>query len=277
MLLEVRGVWFSYPGGSFTLRNVSFYSDSGEVVAIVGPIGCGKTTLLLIASGLIKPDRGEVLFRGVSLEKQLPMVRRNIGFVFQDPDDQLFNPTVFDELAFSLRQLGYSEGEVDGLVRDFAGRFGLDELLNRSPYKLSSGEKKKVALASVLIYGPELLFLDEPTSNLSASVCREIESIILNMKKTGKSIVVASHNVEFVMRVADRVYVMYNGEVVGGGSIADVIGDVDLLRVADMESPLAVEILRFLGVALEDDVFPLTRDRVIELLRRRLSGDLDSS
>lgn len=269
MLLEVRGVWYTYPGSSFSLKDVSLSVDEGEVVAVIGSIGCGKTTLLLVASGLIKPSRGEVLFKGKPLEEQLPGARRSIGVVFQDPDDQLFNQTVYDELAFSLRQLNYSEGEIRGLVEKFAGRYNLKGLLDRSPYKLSAGEKKMVALASILIYKPELLFLDEPTSNLSARVSKKIESAILEMKGSGKSVVIASHNIDFVMRVADRVYVMDDGKIIGSGSIADVIGDECLLKAADMELPLMVQVLKALGLGLKVN-FPLTREKLIELLKKKL-------
>lgn len=270
MLLEVRDVWYSYPGSSFTLRGVSLGADKGEVVAIIGPVGCGKTTLLMVASGLIKPHRGVVLFRGKLLEEQLPRARRSIGVVFQDPNDQLFNPTVYDELAFSLRQLDYSEGEIRSLIGELARRFNLEDLLDKSPYKLSAGEKKMVALASILIYEPELLFLDEPTSNLSAKFSREIKSIILEMRESGKSIVVASHDIEFVMGVADRVYVMSDGAIIGGGSIVDVICSESLLMVADMELPLVLQVLKALKVDFKSDVLLLNRGKLIGLLKKKL-------
>jgi len=250
LLLSVNSVYFEYPGGFEVLRGASFTVARGEVVAIVGPNGSGKTTLLLIASGLLEPKSGEVLFDGLPLKRQLPWVRRRIGFVFQDPDDQLFNPTVFDELAFTLRQLLGSEEEVRRRVEECAEKFKLNHLLDRPPYKLSVGEKRRVALASILIYDPDLLVLDEPTANLSSKSVDEVVEVIKEAKERLKAVLITSHDVEFVARVADRVYVLNGGRLYGGWRAREVLVDEHLLSLADMSLPAALRAAKALGLEL---------------------------
>jgi len=264
MLLEVREVAYAYPGGPEVLKGASFHVDGGEVVAIVGPNGSGKTTLLLIAAGLLEPSRGEVLFEGSPLRRLLPRVRRRIGLLFQDPDDQLFNPTAYDELAFTLRQLLPSEEEVRKRVVEVAEELNIVGLLNRPPYRLSIGEKRRVALASILVYDPDLLLLDEPTANLSSKSIEEVERMLEASKRAGKAVVTSSHDVEFVARVADRVYVLSDGVLRGGGDARSVLADEELLSLADMKPPLLLQAFKLLGLS---DKPPLTIEELRALLR----------
>lgn len=237
MKLEVVKVNFKYPGGPMVLKGASFYVRGGEAVAIVGPNGSGKTTLLLIASGLLEPDEGEVLLEGLLLKRMLPEARRKIGMVFQDPDDQLFNPTVYEELAFSLRQILPSEVEVRRRIEEVVEYFKLKEVLHRPPYKLSMGEKRKVALASALIYDPSILILDEPTVNLSLSSVMMVRKVITEAKSLGKAVVLSSHDSDFVVDVADRVYIMSNGALLGGEHTASILSNRALLELADIKPP----------------------------------------
>ncbi len=281
MKLKVEDVAFSYPGGVEVLKKASFSVGKGEVVAIIGPNGSGKTTLLMISAGLLKPKRGRVLLDGEPLEKQLPEARRKIGLVFQDPDDQLFNPTVYDEISFAPRQLLPSKEEVRNVVFKVAEELGIKHLLDRPPYKLSVGEKRKVALASVLVYNPEILLLDEPTANLSASFVEELEQIIMEKRRLGKAIVVASHDVEFIARVADRVYVLSRGVTYGGSSARKVLTDEKLLALADMKPPLIHQAAKTLGLNLREPPLTLKELEGIARLKkgkaRQLKGGLRPS
>jgi len=256
MLLKVENIYFRYPGGEEVLKGASFSADKGEVVAIIGPNGSGKTTLLMVAAALLEPERGIVLLEDRPLREQLPEARKRIGLVFQEPDDQLFNPTVYDEVAFALRQLLSSVEETDRKVKEAAEKFNIKSSLSKPPYKLSIGEKRMVTLASVLAYDPDVLLLDEPTANLSSKSIQEIEKIVLNARDADRAVVVASHDVEFVANVSDRVYVISDGSMLGGLSAKSVLSDESLLALADMNPPLVPQTLRLLGIKLDDN--PLT-------------------
>ena len=263
-VLEVKNAWLTYPGGVEALKGASLRVASGEVVAVLGPNGSGKTTLLLVAAGLLEPSRGEVLLDGRPLAAQLPGARRRIGLIFQEPDDQLFNPTVFEEIAFALRQLGTPEDEVEERVKFVARELGLEHLLDRSPYTLSAGEKRRVAIASVLTYGPEFLLFDEPTAYLSVPWRRALESLISRLRAEGKAVAVATHDVAFAARIADRVYLLKGGQVLAAGRARDLLSDERLLAEAGMEPPLPVKIYRRL---VGDGEPPLTLEELIEALK----------
>ena len=263
MLLKVENVCFKYPGSVEVLKNASFSVDKGEVVAIIGPNGSGKTTLLMVAAGLLNPSKGVVLLDDKPLKNQLPEARRRIGLVFQDPDDQLFNSTVYDEIAFTLRQILPAE-EADKKVVEVAERFRLSSLLDKPPYKLSIGEKRKVTLASILAYNPEVLLLDEPTANLSIKSIEEVEKIVVEARSAGKAVVVASHDIEFVAKVANRVYILNNGSTLGGLDTKSMLTNESLLTLADMKPPIVLQAIKLLKLRFKNE--PLTLEELSEVL-----------
>ncbi|MGP3667305.1 MAG: energy-coupling factor ABC transporter ATP-binding protein [Candidatus Bathyarchaeota archaeon] len=263
MLLKVEDVYFRYPGGVDVLKGASFFVNRGEVIAIIGSNGSGKTTLLTVAAGLLNPSKGVVLLDDKPLKNQLPEARRRIGLVFQDPDDQLFNSTVYDEIAFTLRQILPAE-EVDKKVVEVAERFKLNNLLNKPPYKLSIGEKRMVTLASILAYNPEVLLLDEPTANLSIKSVEEVGKVVVEAKDTGKAVVVASHDIEFVAKVADRVYILNNGLTLGGSDTRSVLVNKSLLELADMQPPIVFQAIKLLKLRFENE--PLTLEELSKIL-----------
>ncbi|MCX8176148.1 MAG: energy-coupling factor ABC transporter ATP-binding protein [Candidatus Bathyarchaeota archaeon] len=264
MLLKVENVYFRYPGGIDVLRGASFFVNRGEVIAILGSNGSGKTTLLMVAAGLLNPSKGVVLLDNKPLKNQLPEARRRIGLVFQDPDDQLFNSTVYDEIAFTLRQILPFE-EVDKKVVEVAERFRLSNLLNKPPYKLSIGEKRMVTLASILAYNPEVLLLDEPTANLSLKSVEEVEKVVVEAKDAGKAVVVASHDIEFVAKVANRVYILNNGLTLGGLDARSVLVNKSLLELADMKPPIVFQAIKLLKLKFEKE--PLTLEELSKILK----------
>jgi len=236
MLLKMNDVHFKYPGEPEVLKGVNFNADLGEVVAVVGPTGCGKTTFLLTAAGLLEPCAGEVLYRGKPLKGQLPAARREIGLVFQDPDDQIFNSTVYEEIAFALKQIS-PEHDVEGRVMEVAERFGLKNVLYRSPFRLSVGQKRLVTFASIFAYNPILLLLDEPTANLSSRMVEEIVNLIIECRGGGRCVILTSHDYNFVSKVADRVYAFSEGRLVGGYDAGTLLADKAFLETADMSVP----------------------------------------
>ena len=231
-MLECRGIWLSYPAAGYVLKGVTLAVDKGEVVALLGPNGAGKSTLLLSMAGLIRPDRGEVLLDGVELRKQLPQARRRIGILFQDPDDQLFNPTVKEEIAFALNQLEVSEMEKESRIAEAAELLEVQHLLERPVYALSFGEKKRVALASILVYDPEYLLLDEPVANLDPKSSSLVLRTICRLRDLGRGVLLATQDVEQAAGVADRFAVLVEGKLVWEGTVLDedVLEEAGLLR-----------------------------------------------
>lgn len=236
MLLKLEGIYFKYLGEVEVLRGASLSVDRGEAVALVGPVGSGKTTLLMIAAGLLEPEGGAVLLDGRPLRDQLPEARERIGLMFQNPDDQIFNSTVYDELAFALRQIHNSAAEVDRIIREVAERFSITHLLNRPPYRLSMGEKRIVTLASIIAYNPDVLLLDEPTANISSKIIEIIKSVVEEFKRSKKAVVIASHDAEFIAEASDRIYVINNGVTVGGLDSKTILSDDELLVKADLKA-----------------------------------------
>jgi cobalt/nickel transport system ATP-binding protein len=225
-VLEVGALSFAYPGGRPVLDEVDFRVEAGERVALLGPNGAGKSTLLLHLNGLLR-GRGFIRVCGVRLEDAtLAQVRARVGLVFQDPDDQLFCPTVFDDVAFGPLYMGLGEGEVRERVARALQAVGLSGFEGRPPHKLSGGEKKRAAIATVLAMDPSLLVFDEPTAGLDPAARRELIEL---MRRLPQALLVATHDLAMVAELFPRAVVMHQGRIVADGSTADVIGDRALL------------------------------------------------
>lgn len=245
--VEAKNIWFSYIGKEYVIRDVSFEAKPGYVTSIIGPTGCGKSTLIFLLAGLLKPEKGTVFYNNLPLESVFHKVRKEIGVLFQNPDDQLFNPTVYDEIAYSLRTLGMKEEEIRGKVEAAAERLKITNLLSRSPFRLSVGEKKKVALASILVYEPNILFLDEPTSNLSGADVELLSKIVWEARDKGKTVIVASHDVEFALQNTDYVYVLNNEEIKVKCKGTDLLKE-DIIEKADLRHILLLKIAKELNI-----------------------------
>lgn len=212
-VLEAENVWFKYPGSEdYVLKGVSVKVREGETYFIAGDNGVGKSTLLLVLSGLLKPNSGEVRFMGKPLHALLPRVRREIGLLFQNPELMLFNPTVYDEVAYALRQLHNDPREVEEKVKNAVLRVGLPlRVLDKYTYKLSYGEKKLVALASIIAYEPKLLMLDEPYTNLSLKYVERVNKIVLEHKAKRGSTIMVGHLNTGVLEVVDHTLLLEDG------------------------------------------------------------------
>jgi len=215
-LIRIENVWFKYPGSSdYALKNINIEFNKSRVYLVTGPNGAGKTTLLLVTAGLLKPSKGTVYFMDKPIHVQVPGVRRYIGLLFQNPEIMLFNPTVYDEIAYTLRQI-YSDQEViDEIIDKTLNTLEIDySLLKRPTHMLSYGEKKLIALASIIAYNPILLLLDEPYTNLSIKYINKINEIITKYKREGKTIVIVSHDMIYCRDIVDQVIYMNNGEII---------------------------------------------------------------
>ena len=272
MPIVLEDVWYTYPNGVDALRGVSLTIREGDFVVIMGPNGAGKTTLVKTFNGLIKPTRGRVLVDGTDTRQAtVAELARKVGLVFQNPDHQLFCETVEDEIAFALRNFGFPEDEIRERVEWALRTFGLEEYRDVSPLALSGGEKKRVAIASVLVWEPKYLVLDEPTlgqDHAQKEVLRELISAIL--KKA--SVVMVTHDIEFVVdfRPRPRVVLMAGGRVIADGRAEDVLTDPALLKQACLLRPQVPEVLsnlRDLGFEIRTNVLDLleARDLILSL------------
>lgn len=219
-LITAKRVSYVYPDGSVGVEDINIEISRNERIGIIGPNGCGKSTLIFLLSGLLKPSRGEIRIFGIIPDKKnVENIRRRIGVVFQNPDDFLFNPTVRDELLYVPRQLEMSEKEMMELLQEYSKIFNLEDLLHKPPFRLSGGERKKVEIASVLIYKPELIFLDEPTANVDAKTKKMIRVMLENYSGT---VVIASHELETIRKLCERVILMEKGKIIADIKIEDL-------------------------------------------------------
>lgn len=244
-ILETRDVRFSYPGGIEALRGVSLGLSVGRKVALVGPNGAGKSTLMLMWNGVLRPTSGEVRFKGGALSydsASLKRLRRNVGIVFQNPDDQLFAPTVYQDVAFGPVNLGLSRAEVDLQVGDALSYMGLEGFERRPPHQLSGGEKKRIAIAGILAMRPEVVILDEPTSNIDPASSEEIMEMLDEQNVQGKTVVISTHDVELAYRWADDVVLMDAGRVIRQGPPEILFSDEDQMRQARIKPPVLLDL-----------------------------------
>jgi len=230
---------FSYADGTEALSGLSFSIHHGESVAIVGANGAGKSTLLLHLNGTLTPAAGQVRIGDYPLTKAtLAEVRRTVGMVFQDPDDQLFMPTVEEDVAFGPLNLGFPAEEVEQRVLDALQRVDSTHLRQRPPFRLSGGEKRAVAIATVLAMSPDILVMDEPTTGLDPHGRRRLIELLHGFKHTK---IIASHDLDLVLELCPRTIVMHQGRIAADGPTAELFQDQELLTRCHLERPLSLQ------------------------------------
>jgi cobalt/nickel transport system ATP-binding protein len=236
--VHVEDLGFAYPDGTTALAGVSLDITHGESVAVVGANGAGKSTLLLHLIGILSPSRGSVSIGDVPVTRAtLSDVRKSVGMVFQDPDDQLFMPTVHDDVAFGPLNLGLPIETVEARVRDALERVGALRLMDRPPYRLSGGEKRAVSIATVLAMSPNLLVLDEPSSNLDPVARRRLIGLLASFEHTK---IIATHDLDLALDLCERTIVMSEGSIAADGPTRDVFSNDTLLAGCMLERPLAM-------------------------------------
>jgi cobalt/nickel transport system ATP-binding protein len=225
-LIKVENLSFSYPDGQRALTDVNLEIFSGDSVALVGPNGAGKSTLVLHFNGILRSNGHVKLLGKVVADKNMRWVRSRVGLVFQNPDDQLFSPTVFDDVAFGPMNMGYSKVEVEKAVIMSLESVGMAGFEKRSPHHLSVGEKKRIAMATVLSMSPDVLVIDEPTSNLDP---RGKWDIIEVLKRLSITKIIVTHDLEMVEALCYRTVIIDRGRVVADGLTVDILADKRLL------------------------------------------------
>lgn len=234
-IVEVRDLFFTYPDGTEALKGISFRIEHGGAVALVGCNGAGKSTLLLHLNGYLPALRGEVLIGDVPVTRETAAAaRRAVGMVFQDPDDQLFMPTVAEDVAFGPLNAGLPQEQVETRVDSALERVGMTHVRERPPYHLSAGEKRAVAIATVLAMAPDILVMDEPSSNLDPRTRRRLMNQLRSFEHTK---IIATHDLELVVEVCSRVIVLDGGKVVADGPTRDILNDEKLMLDHGLERP----------------------------------------
>ena len=233
--LEVLGLSYVYPDGHQALHDVDLHVHHGERVALLGPNGAGKTTLLLHLNGIFRPAAGKVRVAGLDItDESLMEVRRRVGIVFQDPDDQLFMPTVGQDVAFGPANFGVEGEELDRRVTEALGAVSMVDALERAPHHLSYGERRRVAIATVLAMRPEILVLDEPTSNLDPASRRELIDVLRGLPITQ---LLVTHDLPFALELCPRALVMDEGRIVAGDATVEILSDEALMKTHRLELP----------------------------------------
>ncbi len=269
-MIEVDNVHFTYSNEIEALRGVSLKVRSGDFIAIMGQNGAGKTTLVKHFNGLLKPTSGSVVVDGVDThEESVAKLARKVGFVFQNPDKQLFCETVEEEIAFALRNFGFQKEIIEKRVEWATNLLDLTRYRQTSPFMLSGGERKRVALASVLAWNPEVLILDEPTIGQDYQQKERLRQFIVQLHAQGKTVIIVTHDVEFVAECNPSVVLMAEGKIVGEGGAKRILTDRELVTEASIVPPQISQIFMELSdLELPTDVIDVyeARDVLIDFL-----------
>jgi energy-coupling factor transport system ATP-binding protein len=266
-MIEVKNVCFTYPSGVEALKDVSLTIKDGEFVAVMGQNGAGKTTLVKHFNGLLKPTKGDVYIDGVNTkEVSVAKLARTVGFVFQNPDHQLFSDTVEAEIAFALRNFGFEENIIEKRIVWALNLLGLTQYRSTSPFMLSGGERKRVALASVLAWDPKVVVLDEPTIGQDHQQKEKLRQFIIQLKAQRKTVVVVTHDVEFVAECNPRVILMTEGKIIADGLAENILTDETLVAQASILPPQITQIfLKLADLGLPKNVIDVYEARRILL------------
>lgn len=237
--IEVKELYFTYPDGNRAINGISFLAGHGEAIGIIGANGAGKSTLLMLLMGVLSHAKGEIIIGDVHLTKKtLPLIRQRLGMVFQNPDDQLFMTTVYDDVAFGPRNYRLDEKEVEGRVLEALERVGILHLKGRAPYKLSGGEKRAAAIASVLSLQPDVLIMDEPTAALDPKSRRKIIELLKSFNHTK---IITSHDLDMIRETCKRILVIKEGKIEADGETTEILSNAELLDRCGLEVPLSLQ------------------------------------
>lgn len=242
-IVEAKNLHHTYPDGTIALRDITFKITHGESVGIIGANGAGKSTLLHHLNGTLTPTAGSIIIGDFPVTKEtLPSIRRTVGMVFQNPDDQLFMPTVYDDVAFGPLNLGLRGEALEQAVTHSLAAVGAENLRDKPPYNLSGGEKKRVAIATVLSMSPDILVMDEPTSGLDPFARRQLIALLDDFKHTK---IFTSHDLDMILELCQRIIILHEGRIVADDSPLKLFKDSELLHKCRLEQPLSMQRCRY--------------------------------
>ncbi len=265
-MLKVKDVFYSYDDGTTALNGINLEVKKGEIVALLGKNGAGKSTLFLQFNGILRPDSGEILIDGKPLKynkKSLVNARQKVGIVFQNPDDQIFAPTVEEDVAFGPLNLKLPIDEVKKRVTDALRRVGLEGFEKKAPHYLSGGQKKRVAIAGILAMKPEIMILDEPMAGLDPVGAAKIINLLKELNEEGITILISTHDVNIIQDYVDKIFVINDGEIIGDGCPEDIFSKKDLLKKAHLKLPIIARLFEKLednNIIQCNGEYPLTVD-----------------
>lgn len=244
-LIETRNLVYVYPGSVKALEGINFIAPRKARIAVIGSNGAGKSTLFKHFNGILKPTSGSILIKGEPITKNnIREVRKFVGIVFQNPDDQIFSPTVEQDVAFGPTNLGLDEETVHHRVQEALKIVGIEDLAHRVPHHLSGGEKKRVAIAGVIAMEPQVIVLDEPTAGLDPQGVRDFNAFINSLSsKYGMTIILSTHDVSLVPEIADFLYVMNKGRIIAEGTIEEIFIQPDLLQSVRLDVPVLPKLI----------------------------------
>jgi cobalt/nickel transport system ATP-binding protein len=276
-MLEVKNIKYSYNSDYQALKGVSLKVERGEMVALLGKNGAGKSTLFLHLNGIYQPDEGQVFIDGEELKydkESLLKFRQKVGIVFQNPDDQIFAPTVEEDVAFGPLNLGLSMEEVQDRVEEALARVGMSGFEKTAPHHLSGGQKKRVAIAGILAMKPEIMVLDEPTAGLDPQGVMDLSKLLNELNDEGITIIISTHEVDLVPNYADKIFVLVDGLLIAEGTPKEIFAQPEILDKANLEVPIVTELFQDLekeGFDMNND-YPLTideaKEKFLELLNK---------
>ncbi len=250
-MLKVEDLCYEYESG-FKLKNINFEVKGGESIGIVGENGSGKTTLVKNLIGLLRPKSGKILLNGRDTSKMsVAEIARTIGFVFQNPDNQIFASTVKEEVSFGPQNLKMDN--IEEIVEDVLKKTDLFKYKDSHPFKLSGGEKQRLALASILVMNPKILILDEPTSGLDLRNARKLIGIVKNLQREGRTLILISHDMKLVSDLCERIILMKSGEIIADGGIKDIFNDSNLLEKTRLDLPEIAQRTKILELGIVFD------------------------
>lgn len=254
-MIKVEKLEYKYEDGTIALKDVNIDLDKGNIIGVIGANGSGKSTLFLSLLGILKPTKGSIKYKEKPLKydkKSLRSYRKEVSIVFQDSEKQLFYSRVYDDVAFTLRNLDFDEDEIKIRVDEALEKVKATDLKEKPTHFLSFGQKKRIAIAGVLVVDSKILFLDEPTSGLDPYMTKEIKNIIKDLGKE-KKLVISSHDMDFIYEVCDYIYILGKGEILGEGRREAIFLETQLLEKALLEKPWLVKIHEGLNLPLYQD------------------------
>ncbi len=270
-ILEIRNLSFSYEEERRVLSHINVTIHKGEKIAVVGANGAGKSTLFLNMNGVLQPDEGEIRYRGITItKKNISDLRRNVGIVFQDADNQIIASTVMQEVSFGPINLKLSKEEVKERVQQALSFMNLTEFADRPPHYLSGGEKKRVGIADIIAMRSEVIIFDEPTASLDPVNQQVLEKVLRQLEAENKTILIATHDTDFVFRWADRILVLGENDILADDTPITVFKDTVLLEKAHLRKPTLLEVCEILveqGVLEAEKAYPTTIDNLRQLFK----------